>query len=90
MRYPPDLLQLYARVRLDRTQLAKPRKDGSTVLAYDQREIDKMDPEKLFASMEPAPRGNLLPGWEPERLAHIQRAGSRCTSPWTRKPCGPT
>ena len=53
-----------------RTQLAKPRRDGSTVLAYDQREIDKMDPEKLFASMEA--QGHLLPGWEPERLAHIQ------------------
>ena len=55
-----------------RTQLAKPRKDGSTVLAYDQREIDKMDPEKLFASMEAGSQGHLLPGWEPERLAHIQ------------------
>ena len=55
-----------------RTQLAKPRKDGSTVLAYDQREIDKMDPEKLFASMEAGSQGYLLPGWEPERLAHIQ------------------
>lgn len=55
-----------------RTQLAKPRKDGSTVLAYDQREIDKMDPEKLFASMEAGSQGRLLPGWEPERLAHIQ------------------
>ena len=55
-----------------RTQLAKPRKDGSTVLAYDQREIDKMDPEKLFVSMEAGSQGHLLPGWEPERLAHIQ------------------
>lgn len=55
-----------------RTQLAKPRRDGSTVLAYDQREIDKMDPEKLFASMEAGSQGYLLPGWEPERLAHIQ------------------
>ena len=55
-----------------RTQLAKPRRDGSTVLAYDQREIDKMDPEKLFASMEAGSQGHLLPGWEPERLAHIQ------------------
>ena len=55
-----------------RTQLAKPRKDGSTVRAYDQREIDKMDPEKLFVSMEAGSQGHLLPGWEPERLAHIQ------------------
>lgn len=55
-----------------RTQLAKPRRDGSTVLAYDQREIDKMDPEKLFVSMEAGSQGHLLPGWEPERLAHIQ------------------
>ena len=31
-----------------------------------------MDPEKLFASMEAGSQGHLLPGWEPERLAHIQ------------------
>lgn len=55
-----------------RTQLAKPRRDGSTVLAYDQREIDKMDPEKLFGLHEAGSQGHLLPGWEPERLAHIQ------------------
>ena len=56
-----------------RTQLAKPRKDGSTVLAYGRREIDEMDPEKLFASVEAwPPRGTCSPGGEPERLARIQ------------------
>ena len=55
-----------------RTNLAKRRHDGSTVLAYDQREIDRMDPDNLFASMEAKSQGHLLPGWEPERLANLK------------------
>ena len=70
-----------------RTQLAKPRKDGSTVLAYDQREIDKMDPEK--PPWRPAPRGTCSPGGSPSAWP-TSKSCSRCTSPWTRKPCGPT
>ena len=55
-----------------RTALAKPRPDGSTVLAYDQAEIDKIDPANMFAAMEQKADGHLLPGWEPERMARIQ------------------
>ncbi len=55
-----------------RTDLAKPRHDGSTVLAYDQRVIDQMDPDNLFASMEARSQGHVLPGWEPERLANLK------------------
>ena len=55
-----------------RTDLAKPRPDGSTVLAYDQAEIDKIDPANMFAAMEQKADGHLLPGWEPERVARIQ------------------
>lgn len=55
-----------------RTDLAKPRPDGSTVLAYDQAEIDKIDPANMFAAMERKADGYLLPGWEPERMARIQ------------------
>ena len=45
-----------------RTDLAKPRPDGSTVLAYDQAEIDKIDPANMFAAMERKADGYLLPG----------------------------
>lgn len=55
-----------------RSNLSKPRKDGSTVLAYDQAEIDKIDPEKIFESMEEASNGFVMPGWEPERLSKIK------------------
>ena len=55
-----------------RSNLAKPRPDGSTVLAYDQREIDKLDPEKMFEQLDSGSNGFVLPGWEPERMAHIK------------------
>ncbi len=55
-----------------RSDLAKPRPDGSTVMAYDQRVIDGIDPEKIFASMEKGANGNLLPGWEPERMEKVK------------------
>lgn len=55
-----------------RTDLAKPRPDGSTVLSYDQEIIDRMDPEKLFGTVDAKANGFVLPGWEPERLAHIR------------------
>lgn len=55
-----------------RSDLAKPRKDGSTVLAYDQAEIDKIDPEKIFESMDKNSNGFVMPGWEPERLSKIK------------------
>lgn len=55
-----------------RTSLAKPRPDGSTVLAYDQRIIDQLDPEAMLASMDKDSGGYLLPGWEPERMAHLK------------------
>jgi len=55
-----------------RSNLAKPRPDGSTVMAYDQREIDKIDPDRMFEQMESRANGFILPGWEPERMAHIK------------------
>lgn len=55
-----------------RSDLAKKRADGSTVLAYDQRVIDSIDPVKMFEQMETGANGFLLPGWEPERMAHIK------------------
>ena len=55
-----------------RSDLAKPRPDGSTVLSYDQEIIDQMDPDKLFGAVDAKANGFVLPGWEPERLAHIR------------------
>ena len=55
-----------------RSDLAKIRPDGSTVLAYNQKEIDKIDPEAMFDSMDEKSNGFILPGWEPERMAHIK------------------
>lgn len=55
-----------------RSDLAKPRPDGSTVLAYDQRKIDALDPQKMFEQLDAGSNGFVLPGWEPERMAHIK------------------
>ena len=55
-----------------RSDLAKVRPDGATVLAYDQKEIDKIDPENMFESMGEKSNGFELPGWEPERMARIK------------------
>ncbi len=54
-----------------RSNLAKERPDGSTVLAYDQREVDKIDPNNLAESVDKMSNGFILPGWEPERMSRI-------------------
>jgi len=55
-----------------RSDLAKLRTDGSTVLSYDQELIDAIDPEKMMDSMDEKSNGFVLPGWEPERMAKIK------------------
>lgn len=55
-----------------RSELAHVREDGSTVLYYDQEEVDKIDPEKMFNSIDSNSNGFVMPGWEPERLAHVK------------------
>jgi len=55
-----------------RSDLAKLRPDGSTVMAYDQREIDKVKPQEMFARLDSGSNGFLLAGWEPERMAHVK------------------
>lgn len=55
-----------------RSDLAKVRPDGSTVLSYDQDLIDKIDPNNLKDSMESMSNGFTLPGWEPERLSRLK------------------
>ena len=55
-----------------RTELARKRPDGSTVLAYTQEAVDALDPEKMFESIAGDTNGSIMPGWEPERMAHIK------------------
>lgn len=55
-----------------RSDLAKPRFDGSTVLAYDQNLVDSIDPDNMLASMDKKSNGYIMPGWEPERMAKIK------------------
>lgn len=52
-----------------RTELARVRPDGSTVLAYHQKAVDNIDPSKMFDSLSSDSNGFILPGWEPERSA---------------------
>ena len=55
-----------------RTELARKRPDGSTVLAYNQATVDAMDPEKMFSSIESDMNGTVMPGWEPERMEKVK------------------
>ncbi len=55
-----------------RSNLAKERADGSTVLAYNQEEVDKIDPQTFFEDMDKNSNGFVMPGWDPERMAHIK------------------
>jgi mannonate dehydratase len=55
-----------------RTELARVRPDGSTVLAYSQAAVDAIDPVKMFDSISSDSNGFVLPGWEPERMAKVK------------------
>lgn len=55
-----------------RSDLAKVREDGSTVLSYDQELIDQIDPGAMFAQIDEKSNGFIMPGWEPERLARVK------------------
>lgn len=55
-----------------RTELARRRADGSTVLAYSQAAIDAMNPERMFDSISGDMNGTVMPGWEPERMAKVK------------------
>ena len=49
-------LDVYKRQELDRV-----REDGSTVMAYNQDAIDKMDPEKMFDAIKDDMNGTVMP-----------------------------
>jgi len=55
-----------------RSDLEKLRPDGSTVMSYEQKQIDKVNPDKIFDLMNSKSQGHLLPGWEPQRMEKIK------------------
>jgi mannonate dehydratase len=55
-----------------RTELARVREDGSTVMAYTQDAVDKINPSEMFNSLKSDCNGFVLPGWEPERMAQVK------------------
>lgn len=55
-----------------RSDLARERPDGSTVLAYNQDVIDEIDPERMKETVAKMSNGFVMPGWEPERLGKLQ------------------
>ncbi len=55
-----------------RTELARIRPDGSTVLAYTQEAVDALKPETMFDSISGDTNGTVMPGWEPDRMEHIK------------------
>lgn len=55
-----------------RSELARVRPDGATVLAYNQDVIDKLDPDHMKESIESMSNGFVMPGWEPERLDSLK------------------
>lgn len=57
-----------------RTELARKRPDGSTVLAYTQEAVDRLRPEEMFDSISGEMNGAVMPGWEPERMERLREA----------------
>ncbi|MCF0237622.1 MAG: mannonate dehydratase, partial [Sphaerochaetaceae bacterium] len=55
-----------------RSDLAKLREDGSTVMSYDQELVDKINVDDFMNHMNAKSNNFKLAGWEPERLAHIR------------------
>ena len=55
-----------------RTELARKREYGSTVLAYTQEAVDAINPEQMFESIAGDMNGTVMPGWEPERMARVR------------------
>lgn len=55
-----------------RSDLARKRSDGATVLAYNQEAINQIDPSNFRDSIKKMSNGKILPGWEPERLSKLE------------------
>lgn len=56
-----------------RTDMFHPSPDGSTALFYDARKVARLtDPQVLIDETLNGSGDLTMPGWEPERLAHLQ------------------
>ena len=55
-----------------RSDLAKMRPDGSTVLSYDQAAIDAINPASMLSLISGESNGFIMPGWEPERIGKLK------------------
>lgn len=55
-----------------RSELAKIRPDGSTVLAYNQEKVDLIHPKEIFSHIDDDSNGFVMPGWEPERMGRVE------------------
>lgn len=44
-----------------RSELAKKRDDGSTVLSYDQDKIDEINPDEMFKQIDSNSQGFVMP-----------------------------
>lgn len=55
-----------------RSELARKRPDGSTVLAYNKKAVEAIKPEEMFDSIKNNSNGTVMPGWEPERMEKIK------------------
>lgn len=56
-----------------RTELAYPLADGSNALCYRDALAKSVDPVELVKNIDSASNGFSLPGWEPERLAELEK-----------------
>ena len=60
-----------------RTELAHVDEDGSTCLYYDHAEVEGMSPQEIVERTARDSGGLTLPGWEPERLGHLDEVMER-------------
>ena len=57
-----------------RTDLAREiEEDGSNSLYYDEQELGNMSPLEIVRKTAEDSNGFTLPGWEPERLAELEK-----------------
>lgn len=56
-----------------RSDLAFDLEDGSNVLSYEEKLIEKTDPISIVEEFQSGSKGFSLPGWEAERLAELKK-----------------
>lgn len=56
-----------------RTDLARPNPDGSTSMYFSEEELGSLSPVDIVKRTAENCNGFSLPGWEPERLADLQK-----------------